>query len=81
MAADKVDMALRHAEYVILGRLEAAVRGGTVAPDAVASLVADTPLIAPTGSLRTATAGACTRPIGAAAPALALDRPPGRARA
>jgi len=46
MVADKVDMALRHAEYVILGRLEAAVRTGTVAPDALAALLADTPLIA-----------------------------------
>jgi signal transduction histidine kinase len=46
MVADKVDMALRHAEYGIMGRLEAATRGGAVAPDAVAALLADTPLIA-----------------------------------
>jgi signal transduction histidine kinase len=46
MVAEKVDMALRHAEYGILGRLEAATRGGTVATDAMAALLADTPLIA-----------------------------------
>jgi signal transduction histidine kinase len=46
MVAEKVDMALRHAEYAIQGRLEAAVRGGVVAADAVKALLADTPLIA-----------------------------------
>jgi signal transduction histidine kinase len=46
MVAEKVDMALRHAEYGILGRLEAATRGGAVAPGAVEALLADTPLIA-----------------------------------
>jgi signal transduction histidine kinase len=46
MVAEKVDMALSHAEYGILGRLEAATRGGAVAPDAVAALIAETPLVA-----------------------------------
>ena len=46
MVADKVDMALRHAEYGVMGRLEAATRGGVVAPSAVEALLADTPLIA-----------------------------------
>jgi signal transduction histidine kinase len=46
MVAEKVDAALRQAEYVIVGRLEAATRGGAVARDAVAALVGDTPLIA-----------------------------------
>jgi signal transduction histidine kinase len=46
MVADKVDMALRHAEYGVMGRLEAATLGGTVAPAAVDALLADTPLIA-----------------------------------
>jgi signal transduction histidine kinase len=46
MVADKVDMALRHAEYAVMGRLEAAIRGGAVAPDAVEALLADTPLVA-----------------------------------
>jgi signal transduction histidine kinase len=46
MAAEKVDMALRQAEYQILGRLEAAMRGGTAAAAALDALVAETPLIA-----------------------------------
>jgi signal transduction histidine kinase len=46
MVADKVDMALRHAEYGVMGRLEAATRGGVVAPGAVEALLADTPLVA-----------------------------------
>jgi signal transduction histidine kinase len=46
MVADKVDMALRHAEYGVMGRLEAATRGGAVDPSAVEALLADTPLIA-----------------------------------
>ena len=46
MVADKVDMALRHAEYGVMGRLEAATRGGVVVPSAVEALLADTPLIA-----------------------------------
>ncbi len=46
MVAEKVDMALRHAEYGVMGRLEAATGGGTVAPGAVEALLADTPLIA-----------------------------------
>jgi signal transduction histidine kinase len=46
MVADKVDMALRHAEYGVMGRLEAATRGGVVVPGAVEALLADTPLIA-----------------------------------
>ena len=46
MVADKVGMALSHAEYEVMGRLQAAVRGGVVAPDAVDALLADTPLIA-----------------------------------
>ena len=46
MVAEKVDMALRHAEYGVMGRLEAATRGGVVAPGAVEALLADTPLIA-----------------------------------
>ena len=46
MVAEKVDLALRHAEYGILGRLEAATRSGLVAPDALEALLADTPLIA-----------------------------------
>jgi signal transduction histidine kinase len=45
MVAEKVDMALRHAEYGVMGRLEAATRGGTVAPGALEALLADTPLI------------------------------------
>jgi len=46
MVADKVDMALRHAEYGVMGRLEAATRGGVVVPSAVEGLLADTPLVA-----------------------------------
>ena len=46
MVAEKVDMALRHAEYGVMGRLEAATRGGVVAPGALEALLADTPLIA-----------------------------------
>jgi signal transduction histidine kinase len=46
MVAEKVDLAVRHAEYGIMGRLEAATRGGTVDGDAVEALVRDTPLIA-----------------------------------
>ena len=46
MVADKVDMALRHAEYGVMGGLEAATRGGVVVPSAVEALLADTPLIA-----------------------------------
>jgi signal transduction histidine kinase len=46
MVADKVDMALRHAEYGVMGRLEAATRGGVVLPSALEALRADTPLIA-----------------------------------
>jgi signal transduction histidine kinase len=46
MVAEKVDLALRHAEYAIMGRLEGATRSGVVAADGVESLLADTPLIA-----------------------------------
>src|SRR5262245_53161961 len=46
MVAEKVDLALRNVEYGIMGRLEAATRGGAVAPDAVEAMLADTPLIA-----------------------------------
>jgi signal transduction histidine kinase len=46
MVADKVDMALRHAEYAVMGRLEAVTRGGVVVPNAVEALLADTPLVA-----------------------------------
>ena len=46
MVAEKVDLALRNVEYGIMGRLEAAARGGAIAPDAVRALLADTPLIA-----------------------------------
>src|SRR5262245_36665209 len=46
MVAEKVDLALRNVEYGIMGRLEAATRGGAVAPDDVEALLADTPLIA-----------------------------------
>jgi signal transduction histidine kinase len=46
MVAEKVDLALRNAEYAIMGRLEAAARGGVIAPDAVETLLRDTPLIA-----------------------------------
>ena len=46
MVAEKVDLALRNVEYGIMGRLEAATRDGAVAPDAVESLLTDTPLIA-----------------------------------
>jgi signal transduction histidine kinase len=46
MVAEKVDLALRHAEYAIMGRLEGATRSGVVAPDALDALRADTPLIA-----------------------------------
>jgi signal transduction histidine kinase len=46
MVAEKVDLALRHAEYGIMGRLEAATRAGTVAAEAIDALLADTPLIA-----------------------------------
>src|SRR5215510_4013121 len=46
MVAEKVDLALRNVEYGIMGRLEAAARSGTIAPDAVQALLADTPLIA-----------------------------------
>jgi signal transduction histidine kinase len=46
MIADKVDVALRNAEYGIMGRLEAATRSGPVANDAIAALLRDTPLIA-----------------------------------
>jgi signal transduction histidine kinase len=46
MVAEKVDLALRHAEYGVMGRLEAATRGGAVAPGAMEALLADTPLIA-----------------------------------
>ena len=46
MIAEKVDLALRHAEYEIMGRLEAATRSGVVAPDMVEALLSDTPLIA-----------------------------------
>jgi signal transduction histidine kinase len=45
MVAEKVDAALRQAEYVVVGRLDAATRDGTVAADAVAALLADTPLL------------------------------------
>src|SRR5262245_32890892 len=45
MVAEKVDLALRNVEYGIMGRLEAATRGGAVAPDAIETLRADTPLI------------------------------------
>ena len=46
MVAEKVDLALRHAEYGIMGRLEAATRTGVVAPGAVEAILSDTPLIA-----------------------------------
>jgi signal transduction histidine kinase len=46
MVAEKVDLALRHAEYGVMGRLEAATRSGAVADDALDALVKDTPLIA-----------------------------------
>ena len=46
MVAEKVDLALRHAEYGIMGRLEAATRSGVVAADAMDAPVEDTPLIA-----------------------------------
>src|SRR5262249_57549912 len=46
MIAEKVDIALRNVEYGIMGRLEAATRSGAVAPDTVAALLVDTPLIA-----------------------------------
>jgi signal transduction histidine kinase len=46
MVAEKVDLALRHAEYAIMGRLEAAARSGAVSSEAIEALVADTPLIA-----------------------------------
>jgi len=46
MVAEKVDLALRHAEYEVMGRLEAATRSGVVAPEAVEALLSDTPLIA-----------------------------------
>ncbi|HWC01527.1 MAG TPA: HAMP domain-containing sensor histidine kinase [Methylomirabilota bacterium] len=46
MVAEKVDMALRHAEYGVMGRLEAATRSGVVSPEAMEALLSDTPLIA-----------------------------------
>jgi signal transduction histidine kinase len=46
MVAEKVDVALRHVEYTIMGRLEAATRSGVVTGDAIEALVKDTPLIA-----------------------------------
>jgi hypothetical protein len=46
MVAEKVDLALRNAEYGIMGRLEAATRGGAVVHDGIEALLADTPLIA-----------------------------------
>ena len=46
MVAEKVDLALRHAEYGVMGRLEAATRTGAVSSDAVEALIKDTPLIA-----------------------------------
>jgi signal transduction histidine kinase len=46
MVAEKVDLALRNVEFGIMGRLEASTRNGTVAPDVVEALLADTPLIA-----------------------------------
>ena len=46
MIAEKVDLALRHAEYEIMGRLEAAIRSGVVVPDMVEALLSDIPLIA-----------------------------------
>jgi signal transduction histidine kinase len=46
MVADKVDLALRNVEYGIMGRLEAAARSGSIAPDALQALLVDAPLIA-----------------------------------
>jgi signal transduction histidine kinase len=46
MVAEKVDLALRHAEYAVMGRLEAVTRSGVVAPDALDTLLKDTPLVA-----------------------------------
>ena len=46
MVAEKVDLALRHAEYGVMGRLEAGTRSGAVADDALDALIKDTPLIA-----------------------------------
>jgi signal transduction histidine kinase len=46
MAADKVDMALRHLEDDILGHLEATLADRDPAPESLAALVTRTPLIA-----------------------------------
>src|SRR5262245_37256723 len=46
MVAEKVDLALRHLEYGIMGRLEAATQRGSVAAAAVDAVVRDPPLIA-----------------------------------
>ena len=73
MVADKVDLALRHAEYAIMGRLEAATRSGAVAADVVEALVADTPLIARLAIFDKA--GRVVYPRAGPAPQLALTGP------
>ena len=70
MVAEKVDLALRNAEYGIMGRLEAATRGGGVAHDGVEALLADTPLIARLALFDRA--GLAVYPSGGPPPGLAL---------
>jgi signal transduction histidine kinase len=73
MVAEKVDLALRHVEYGIMGRLEAATQGGVVATAAVDALVRDSPLI-----VRLALfdgTGRAVYPAAGAPPGLALTGP------
>jgi signal transduction histidine kinase len=73
MVAEKVDLALRHAEYGIMGRLEAATRNGAVVPGALDLLLADTPLVARI-ALFDGT-GRTVYPTAGAPPGLALTGP------
>jgi signal transduction histidine kinase len=73
MVAEKVDLAIRHAEYAIMGRLEAAGRSGAVSAEAIEALVADTPLIARLAIFDQA--GRAVYPSAGPPPGLALTGP------